>query len=73
MIAKYSRASLIGGSIGVVLQIGCHALIRYFRDQAHAHLATPPEWFAHIGSGFLGGMHYDLLPDRLLNFTSGTP
>ena len=47
MNPKYSRASLVGGILGLILQIGCYGLIDELAKRARAHLAVPPDWVAY--------------------------
>jgi uncharacterized YccA/Bax inhibitor family protein len=53
MNPKYTRASLIGGISGLILQTGCYALVKVFAERARAHQAVPPEW---VGYALVVGM-----------------
>lgn len=53
MNPKYTRTGLIAGISGLILQIGCYALVKVIDGRAHAHLAVPPDWVAYA---LLGGV-----------------
>jgi hypothetical protein len=56
MITEYKRKSLAFGIPGLVLQIGCTALVRILTSKTGDHSAAPPEWITLLAIGSLVGL-----------------